>query len=68
MASKLISNACAEYAFVVATAISGPALIYSVSSASLAIDEPTTFTIAKVSIPSSFAFRSEDKVSAVSPL
>jgi len=52
---------------VVATAISQPALIYKTLSASLAILEPITFTIAKVSIESSFAFLKEARVSAVSP-
>ena len=58
---------CALYAFVVATAISGPAQVYITLSASLAMELPTTFTIPRVLTPRSFAIRSAARESAVSP-
>ena len=54
-------------ALVVATAISVPALMYNTLPASLAIEEPTTLTIANVSIPSLLVILRASKVSAVSP-
>ena len=66
-AKRAIKVTCAKKAFVVATAISGPALTYKTCLASLAIEEPYTLTIAKVSIPSSLAFLRAAKESAVSP-
>ena len=50
-----------------ATEISGPACVYTTISASLAIDEPLTLTIAIVSAPACFASSSAALVSAVSP-
>ena len=58
---------CVLYALVVATAISGPAKVYITWSASLAILEPTTLTIANVFTPISFVRRSAARLSAVSP-
>ena len=51
----------------VATAISGPAQVYSTSSASRAMEEPTTFTTASVRPPRRLASRMAAMVSSVSP-
>ena len=56
-----------EKPFVVATAISGPALVYILKSASFAMEEPTTFTMPKTFAPSALASCSAAFVSAVSP-
>ena len=61
------ADSCAEYALVVATEISGPAQVYSTPSASRAIVEETTFTIAIVNAPACLARRMAASVSAVSP-
>ena len=53
---------------VVATAISGPAQVYRVASASRAMEEPTTFTMPMVRTPRSLHSRRAARVSAVSPL
>ena len=58
---------CAEYALVVATAISGPAQVYITLSASLAMELPTTLTIPSTLAPIFFASRRAARVSAVSP-
>ena len=50
-----------------ATAISGPACVYRVKSASLVIELPITFEIAIVLLPHVFAFFKAAIVSAVSP-
>ena len=57
----------AEYAFVVATAISFPASVYKTMSDSLAIELSFTFIIPKVSILFSLASFKDARVSAVSP-
>ena len=58
---------CAEYAFVVATAISAFASVVSTYFASLAIVLFLALTIARVSMLSFLAFLSAASVSAVSP-
>ena len=50
-----------------ATAISGPAQVYSTSSLSLAMVLPTTLTMDKMRQPLLLAMRRAAKVSAVSP-
>ena len=55
------------YAFVVATAISGPASLYRTVSDSFARLEPGTLTMEDVFTPISFAYLSAARVSAVSP-
>ena len=50
-----------------ATAISGPAQVYSTSSDSLAMVLPTTLTMDKMRQPLLLAMRRAAKVSAVSP-
>ena len=55
------------YALVVATAISGPAQVYSTWSLSLAMEEPTTLTMDRIFAPSRLASRSAAMVSSVSP-
>ena len=66
-AIRYIIAICTIYAFVEATDISGPACVYTTISASLAIDEPLTLTIAIVSAPLCFASSKAAFVSAVSP-
>ena len=56
-----------EYPLLVATAISGPAQVYSTSSASRAMELPTTLQMARVLPPKRFASRSAAIVSSVSP-
>ena len=51
----------------VATAISGPAQVYSTSSASRAMELPTTLTMASVRAPRRLASRMAAMVSRVSP-
>ena len=51
----------------VATAISGPAQVYSTSSASRAMELPTTLTMARVRPPRRLASRMAAMVSRVSP-
>ncbi len=55
------------YALVDATAISGPAHVYITSSASLAIELPTTFVTAIVLAPLALLSLNTANVSAVSP-
>ena len=66
-ASRYINAVCTIYAFVEHTDISGPASVYITIFASLAIDEPTTLTMASVSAPIEFASFKAASVSAVSP-
>ena len=63
----LRSTTCEVYAFVEATAISGPARVYIEQSASLVIELPITFDIASVFAPFDFASFNAAIVSAVSP-
>ena len=65
-ASRYITDICAVYAFVEATAISGPASVWIYISAWRAIAEYFTFTTARVFAPRSFASSSPAFVSAVS--
>ncbi|MPN01197.1 hypothetical protein SDC9_148403 [bioreactor metagenome] len=65
--TRSISASWVEYALVVATAISGPAQVYSTSSASRAIEDPTTLTMARVRPPRRLASRMAAMVSSVSP-
>ena len=55
------------YALVVATAISGPAHVYSTSWDSLAMEEPTTLTMDRMRAPRFFASRRAAMESSVSP-
>ena len=55
------------YALVVATAISGPAQVYSTSSDSRAMEEPTTLTMDRMRAPRFLASRRAAMVSSVSP-
>ncbi len=55
------------YALVDATAISGPAHVYSTSRASRATELPTTFVIARILAPRFRASLNAARVSAVSP-
>ena len=61
------STSCVLYAFVVATAISGPAQVYNTSSDSRAMELPTTFTTDRILAPRLLASRSAAMVSRVSP-
>lgn len=54
---------CAEYAFVVATAISSPEFVYNKKSTFLAIVLPSLLIIPRVSAPSFFALSIAFKVS-----
>ena len=56
-----------EYALVVATAISGPAQVYSTSSDSRAMELPTTLTMDRILAPRRLASRRAAMVSRVSP-
>ena len=67
IANKNIVTSWVVYAFVEATAISGPAHVYITWSASRAIEEPTTFVIAKVFAPRRLDSLSAASVSLVSP-
>ena len=62
-----VSLLLAKYAFVDATAISGPASVYITSSVVIAIELSLTFTIPKVWQPCFLAFLIHARVSAVSP-
>ena len=53
---------------VVATAISGPAQVYSTASASRAMELPTTLTMPSVRTPRALHSRRAARLSAVSPL
>ena len=61
------STSCVVYAFVLATAISGPAQVYNTKSDKRARLEPNTFVTANVCALFSFESFNAAKVSAVSP-
>ena len=66
-ANRYSTESCVVYPFVVATAISGPAQVYRVWSASFAMVLPTTLTMASVLAPRLWHSFMAAMVSAVSP-
>ena len=65
--NRLSTASWVLYALVVATAISGPAQVYSTTSDSRAMEEPTTLTMASTLAPRRLASRMAAMVSRVSP-
>ncbi len=58
---------CARNALVEATAISGPACVYSTASDSRGMVEPLVLQMERVLAPCSLAYRTAIRVSMVSP-